>query len=96
MPKLKPLGKNIILKGVTKKSSIILAGDNAAKYQLDHLEVTAVGDEVTKVKTGDQVEIALMVFQDKSRFIRPDKDKPLKDGEVYLVVEEGEIIGIYK
>lgn len=72
-----PLGKKIILKPVeTKNGVLILTNSKPTQFQ-----VFAVGDEVTRVKSGD------IIYLEKHYGAEIEHEK-----EKYLVIEESSIL----
>lgn len=74
---LVPIGKRIIIQPVEEKSGILLVSNKHIKL----FNVIAIGDEVTKVRIGDDV------YLEKHYGIEIDYEK----GK-YLVVDEGSIL----
>lgn len=87
MSNIKPLGDKVVIKPQAKEevtASGIVLPDTADKDKPEQGEVIAVGPDATKdVKNGDKV-----LFKKYS----PDEFKI--DGQEFLVVAKGDIIGI--
>jgi len=95
MKTLKPINDNIILKGTTKKSSIITPEAKELSYKLEKLEVFLIGDEVKKVKVGQEVKISPNILREIHRSINPFQKELKGDQEFYISVTENEIIGYF-
>ena len=90
---LKPLSKTVVAEVVFKKSSIvILEKNNNNNKSLDKIIVHAVGEEVEKVKNGDDILLPINILS------RPDYRLELpeeKKDALFLVFQEDDILGIY-
>lgn len=94
MKQLKLLGKNIVLKGFTKKSPIITSAKEMS-YRLEKFEVFLIGDEVEKVKVGQEVKISPKLLKEIERSINPFQKESSNEDEFYMTVKEDEIIGYF-
>lgn len=85
---IQPLGKNITAE-VAKAESVsglILTEQIEKQLAPKKATITAVGDDVTKVKVGD-----VIIYKTYATFeLELDKDKP------FIVLEEQDILGIVK
>jgi hypothetical protein len=100
MKLIKVLGDNVIIKGTTKKSVIIVDNKNTENKKLESLTVLAVGGDVKSVKVGDNVRIPRNILFQTERIVNPfqielDKEHG-KDNEFFINVKEDEIIGHYE
>lgn len=65
MKTLKPLGKWVLVNVISAEQSVggLVLPETANKDKYQQYIVIAVGDEVTKVKTGDEIFIAGNIFK---------------------------------
>lgn len=89
MSKIKPLGKDVLLKFKTTHSEKLTEGgiylkDNDQNTEFEYYDVEAVGDEVTAVSVGD------VVMTTWARITPPFKH----EGEQFGVTSESEIWAI--
>lgn len=88
---IKPLFKNIIIKGELEPTSIIV--DNKKNQNITSLKVFLIGNEVTEVEVGDQVMVKGGLTTE-ARIINPFGYLPEDfKNEFYILIEEEELIG---
>lgn len=95
--KIKPLGNNVIVKGVsedaTTKSGIVLP-DTADKERPEKGEVVAVGPG-KMLDSGDRSPMSVKAG-DTVLFKKYAPDEIKVDGQEYLVLSESDIIAIFE
>ncbi len=93
--KLKPLGDHVIVKPITEddvtKAGIVLP-DTVDKEKPEKGEVMAIGPG--KLLDNGQLAKLTVKVGDKVMFKKYSPDEIKVDGEEYLIISEGDILGI--
>jgi hypothetical protein len=96
-----PFGKNVLVELKKKESAIViqLAGGAEAnspdKIHIEKCIVVRAGDEVKKVRVGDEIPMPFRIIKDPSCYIdlsREGKDKK----DLFYLIEEDDITGAFK
>ena len=95
---IKPLFKNVILRGELEKTKLIIADDKPNKHRILSLAVFLKSDEVKTVEIGDEVRIIPEILGGRigNRFINPfatTGENYKSNNEFYILVNEEEIVG---
>lgn len=98
MKTIKLFGKNIVLRGEVEDSPIILTDEAKDKRKIKEIKVFLVGDEVKKVKVGDDVRVdsSYLLVAHQGKQINPfasNEVKYKKDNEFYILCDENDIVG---
>jgi len=95
MKKINVLGNNVILKGETEKTIIIIEDKKNDSKKLKKLTVFSIGNEVKNVKEGQEVRVNPRLFSEIDRSINPFEKEYTSETDFYIVVKESEIIGYF-
>ena len=90
-----PIGKNVIVKIETKKSILKLPEGHKDGMTIENTTAFKVGDEVTKIKEGQEIVLPTSILVDASRIFMPFRPTKKEENIYYMLVNEDEIKAVF-